>query len=87
MDGRAIRRRRESAIGQAEVLELEAQFPRTQVAEFNSQLYGVLVSLFDLGSEPMEIVRNSAKGMGPGRVEASYGEVSPEQPTGQSGAA
>ena len=36
----------------------------TCIGEFNAQLYGVLVSLLDLGSERMEIVCNNVKGMG-----------------------
>ena len=50
------------AVTPTEMTDLELQY--RQAVEFNSQLYGVLVSLFDLASEPMEIVRNSSKGMG-----------------------
>ena len=52
------------SIGPAEIEAYSLDRPTSNVTEFNHQLYGVLVSLFDLNSEPMEIVRNSAKSMG-----------------------
>ena len=54
----------QGAITEEVVEDLQLNYSRTPVREFNSQLYGGLVSLLDLGSEPVEIVRNSVKGMG-----------------------
>ena len=43
----------QGAITEEVMDDFELNYPRTPVGEFNSQLYGVLVSLLDLGSEPM----------------------------------
>ena len=70
----------EDTIGQEVLDGLELDHPRTKVFEFNAQLYGVLVSLFEMNSEPMELVRNSARGMGLDAWRRLCGKYDPSNP-------
>ena len=70
----------EDTIGQGALDSLELDHPRTRVFKFNGQLYGVLVSLFEMNSEPMELVRNSARGMGLDAWRRLCGKYDPSNP-------